>query len=97
LAEVLFTEPDGNTWINSGNETQDFVAPVNNFLHSLFSTCTLTLGPNIMMNDNNENYMYKAFWTNFASNSRDAKMSQLAAQGWETDSAAHMDSPSNTG
>ncbi len=66
------------------------IAPANNILHTLFSESRLYL-EDILINDSNENYAYKAFLIDLFSYDSNAKYSFLQAQGFYQDAPNHMD------
>ena len=70
------------------------VGPVNNVLHSLFSECRVYI-EDYLINDNNENYAYKAFLIDTLSYDMNAKYSYLQAQGYYQDTPGNMDSAGN--
>jgi hypothetical protein len=90
-------------WVNLHNEdgtavgdTEDYIAPTNNFLHSLFSDCTLLIG-NVATSDSNTEYPLKAFLANYLSNNSTTKASQLASCGYSPDNYTQMDTILNSG
>ena len=65
------------------------VAPVNNFLHSLFSQIDLSLNGTLVSISNNT-YPYRAYVENLLSYGEDAKNSQLTSELYYQDSAGHF-------
>jgi hypothetical protein len=65
------------------------VAPVNNFLHSLFHTVRLTIN-DVAINITPGLYHYKAYISNCLTYSGAEKATHLQCQGWSTDTAGHM-------
>ena len=60
------------------------VAPINNILHSLFSSCRVWLGETLITK-NSENYAHKAYIIDLMSFDGFAKYTWLEAQGWFQD------------
>ncbi|XP_055339280.1 uncharacterized protein F54H12.2-like [Paramacrobiotus metropolitanus] len=67
----------------------DNVAPVNNFLHSLFSSCHVTVA-NRLISDAATFYPYRAYLDSLLSYSVDAQRSQLSSAAFYTDTAHKM-------
>lgn len=89
--DIVHTLEDG---ITAGeNET---VAPVNLWMHSLFSQIDVTLNETLVSQSSN-NYAYRAYLSTLLSYGSDAKESWLGMELFESDQAGHMDSMSNTG
>jgi hypothetical protein len=65
------------------------VAPVNNFLHSLFHTIRLTIN-DVQLNVTPGLYHYKAYLSNCLTYGGSEKATHLECQGWHTDSAGQM-------
>ena len=70
------------------------VGPINNILHSLFSECKVYL-EDILVNDSNENYAFKAFLIDTLSYDMNAKNSYLQCQGYFQDTPNQMESAGN--
>ncbi len=60
------------------------VAPANNILHSLFSSCRIWLGETLITK-NPDNYAHRAYFIDLLSFDSMAKYSWLEAQGWYQD------------
>ncbi len=65
------------------------VAPVNNFLHSMFEAVRLTIN-DLPITTSANNYPYKAYIANCLTYSTFVKAAQLACQGWYSDLGNHM-------
>jgi hypothetical protein len=65
------------------------VAPVNNFLHSMFESVRLTIN-DLPITVSPNNYPYKAYISNCLTYSSLVKANQLQTQGWVTDLGHHM-------
>ncbi|XP_055334067.1 uncharacterized protein F54H12.2-like [Paramacrobiotus metropolitanus] len=75
----------------------DGVAPVNNFLHSLFSSCHVTVA-NRLISDAATFYPYRAYFESLLSHSKEAQSSQLTSAAFYLDTPAkHNDETSNQG
>ena len=74
----------------------EMYGPVNNVLHSLFSSVRVTLN-NMPVNNSPEHYAYKAYLITLLSYSTEAKFTHLQAQGWYYDSGNKFDSTLNIG
>lgn len=74
----------------------DNVAPVNNWLHSLFSDITLTMNDTVVEGGTHL-YPYKAYLTNLLMYGDEAKKCQLQTSGWAKDQAGAMENAANTG
>lgn len=72
------------------------VAPVNNWLHSLFSDVTISLN-DTTIEGGSHLYPYKAYLTNLFLYGREGKKSQLQASGWAKDQAGNFNEVANTG
>jgi len=72
----------------------DNVAPINNFLNSMFADISLKLGDTVV-EGGNFMYSYKSYLTNLLTYSKDSKDTQLAAAGWLADEATKMDAADN--
>ncbi len=81
---VVITKKDGTLPDTSKN-----VAPVNNFLHSIFESVRLIIN-DIPLTVSANNYPYKAYISNCLTYSNSVKTSQLACQGWYSDLGNHM-------
>ena len=62
----------------------DYVAGVNNLLHSLFSQCTISLN-GTQISQASENYNYRAYLESLLSYATDAADSHLRMAYWELD------------
>ena len=78
----------------SAPDSTSNVAPINNVLHSLFSECRVYL-EDYLVNDNNENYAFKAFMIDTLSFDMNAKYSYLQCQGYYQDTPNQMDAAGN--
>ncbi len=87
--DLELCKADGSPPDNANN-----VAPINNILHSLFSECRVYL-EDYLVNDNNENYAYKAFMIDTLSFDMNAKYSTLQCQGYYQDTPFQLDSAGN--
>ncbi len=83
---TTLTKEDGKTKIDRAK----VIGPVNNVMHSLFEECKIYLN-DILINDSNENYPYKALIIDLLSYGSDAKYSFLQAQGFIQDTAGNHD------
>ncbi|CAF0961758.1 unnamed protein product [Brachionus calyciflorus] len=81
-----FRYEDKNTIITDA----DTVAPVNNFIHSLFSQVELSFNGQSFENSNNV-YPYKAYLTDLLNYCQDSKNSYLQSQLFYKDDATQMD------
>lgn len=72
------------------------VAPVNNWLHSLFSDVTCTLNET-RIEGGNHMYPYKAYLTNLLLYGENMKRCQLQTSGFAKDKAGSMNADTNTG
>ena len=70
------------------------VGPVNNVLHSLFTSCRVMLS-DVLVNPSPENYQYKAYIMNLLNYSMDAEFSHMASFGWYRDDKGEFDSCDN--
>ncbi len=70
-------------------DTSKIVAPVNNFLHSMFEAVRLTIN-DIPITTSANNYPYKAYISNCLTYSNFVKTAQLSCQGWYNDLGNHM-------
>ncbi|XP_063406204.1 uncharacterized protein F54H12.2-like [Mytilus trossulus] len=68
----------------------EYVGPVNNFLHSMFSQVDITL-QNKLVTSSTAHYPYKAMIQTMLSFGSEAKKSQLTSQLWKKDNAGHFD------
>lgn len=68
----------------------EYVGPVNNFLHSMFSQVDITL-QNKLVTSSTAHYPYKAMIQTMLSFGSEAKESQLTSQLWKKDKAGHFD------
>lgn len=74
----------------------DNVAPVNNWMHSLFSDITCSLNET-QVEGGNHMYPFKAYLTNLLLYGKEAKNCQLQASGFAKDEAGKMNDAANTG
>jgi hypothetical protein len=81
---VLIKKKDGSL-----PDKTKVVAPVNNFLHSMFESVRLIIN-DIPITSSASNYPYKAYIANCLTYSTLVKTSQLACQGWYSDLGNHM-------
>ena len=73
-------------------EADSNVAPVNNFLHSMFNSVDLYIN-NKLISSNSDNYPYRAYIENLPSYNADSKSTFLKASVlWVEDTAAHFNS-----
>ena len=72
-------------------DTQKFVAPRNNILHTLFSSVSLSIN-NVQISTAPDNYCYKAYITNLLSYPGYAKSTHLQLQGYADDTPNFFDS-----
>lgn len=72
------------------------IAPVNNFLHSIFSQVDIHLNQKCITPPSN-NYNYRAYIENLLNYGRDAKNSHLSSIIWEKDIAGKMDALDTAG
>ncbi|CAC5392368.1 unnamed protein product [Mytilus coruscus] len=68
----------------------EYVGPVNNFLHSMFSQIDVTL-QNKLVTSTTTHYPYKAMIQTLLSYGSEAKKSQLTSQLWKKDQPGHFD------
>ena len=66
------------------------VGPVNNWLHSLFSTVDLSLNDTLVTSSSFNSYPYRAYLETLLSYGVDAKSTQLTNQLWYKDKASRM-------
>ena len=71
-------------------DTDKFVAPRNNILHTLFSNVALHVN-NVQISTAPDNYCYKAYITNLLSYSLSAKSTHLQLQGYVDDTEGKFD------
>lgn len=89
---VKITKSDGSL-----PDTEKFVAPVNNILHSLFEAVRVKVNDDLV-GKNVSYYPYKAYITNCLTYSSSYKAAQLASEGFFQDSHTHMEpGPNSTG
>ena len=62
----------------------DYVAGVNNLLHSLFSQCTISLN-GTQITQSAEHYQYRAYFETLLTYATDARDSHLKMANWELD------------
>ena len=78
-------------------EADSNVAPVNNFLHTMFSSVDLYLN-NKLISSNSDTYPYRAYIENLLSYNSDSKSTFLKASVlWVEDTAAHFDTLNHDG
>ncbi|CAC5384277.1 unnamed protein product [Mytilus coruscus] len=68
----------------------EFVGPVNNFLHSIFSQVDIAL-QNKLVSSSTSHYNYKSYIQTLLSYGSEAKESQLSSQLWKKDKTVHFD------
>lgn len=66
------------------------VAPVNNVLHSLFSSVRVQI-EDVLINPSPENYMYKAYFQHVLGFGMEAQYNHMQASGWYKDSATRFE------
>lgn len=71
-------------------ENTDVVAPVNNWLHSMFSDVSLTLS-GTQIEGGNYHYPYKAYLTNLLTHNKGSKETHLTTSGWYKDTENQFD------
>lgn len=76
--------------------TEAVIAPVNNWLHSIFSQVDICLNQKCITPPSN-NYNYRAYIENLLNYTDNAKHSHLTAGVWYKDEAGKMNDKSNTG
>ena len=69
----------------------DVIGPANNWLQTMFSDITITLG-NIVVEGGSGNYPYKAYLSNLLNFSKEVKNTHLETSGWYGDTASEMNS-----
>lgn len=74
----------------SSLKATEYVGPVNNMLHSMFSQVDITL-QNKLVTSSTTHYPYKAMLQTLLSYGSDAKESQLSSQLWKKDKSGHFD------
>ena len=67
----------------------DLIAPVNNWLHSMFSDVMVTIHETVV-EGGDHHYPYKAFLSNLLMHNSGSKKTQLAASGWYKDTTGKM-------
>lgn len=75
---------------NSDSKKEANIAPVNNFLHSIFTQVDIHLNQKCITPPSN-NYNYRAYIENLLNYGSDAKNSHLSSVLWEKDIAGKMD------
>jgi hypothetical protein len=70
------------------------VAPINNFMHSLFNNVQVSLNKKCITSSSNL-YHYRAYIENLLNYGHEAKKSHLSSIIWEKDRAGDMDSQTN--
>ena len=73
------------------------VAPVNNWLHSLFSQVDVYLNDTLVTPSSNFTYPFRAYVDTLLSYGAEAKTTQLTSQLWYKDTAGHMDATTADG
>ena len=84
VVKAKITEADGTACANDVE-----IAPVNNFLHSLFKQVDLTLGDTVV-SASSDTYAYRAYIETLLSYGSEAKESQLTASLWYKDKSGQM-------
>jgi hypothetical protein len=76
----------------------DVVAPINNWLHSMFSDIILNISGKVV-EGGSHHYPYKAYLTNLLTHNKTSKETQLKTSGWYKDTANKMneDATANNG
>lgn len=87
LLEAKVTKPDGS---NLGANTA--IAPVNNWLHSLFSQIDLSLNDTMVTTANNT-YAYRSYLESLLTFGSDSKESQLTSELFYADTVDKFDNP----
>lgn len=88
--------------VNSTSEAElnesDDVAPINNWLHSLFSDITLSIS-NTQVEGGDHHYAFKAYLQNLLIMNKNTKTTQMQASGWYEDTSGKFDNggDQNTG
>lgn len=80
-----------NADANKALIANDVVAPVNNWLCSLFEDAQVTLGETVIEGGDHM-FPYKAYFSNLFSHSKSSKETQLIASGWYPDQAGQFES-----
>ena len=73
------------------------VAPVNNWLHYLFSQVDVYLNDTLVTPSSNFTYPFRAYVDTLLSYGAEAKTTQLTSQLWYKDTAGHMDATTADG
>lgn len=82
---------------DSNLEADSGIAPVNNFLHSMFSSIDMYLN-NKLVTSNLDTYPYRAYIENLLSYSKDSKKTHLkAGELWVKDTPSHFNSVAHDG
>lgn len=80
--------------VNSTGEANliaaDNIAPINNWLHSMFSDISLTIS-GTQIEGGNYHYPYKAYLSNLLTHSKGSKETHLIPSGWYKDTAGKFD------
>ena len=76
--------------------TSPQVAPVNNWLHSLFSQVDVYINDTLVTPSSNT-YTFRAYFETLLSYGAEAKKTQLTSQLWYKDTAGHMDATMKNG
>ncbi len=87
--KVKLTKSDGVTKPDDGT----VIAPINNVLHSLFSSSATYLNDQIL-NNSTDMYPFKAYFFTSLSYGADSKFSFLQGSGFYPDTNTYMDDPS---
>ena len=78
-------------------QADDNIAPVNNFLHSMFSSIDLYLN-NKLISNNSDTYPYRAYIENLLSYSKDSKLTHLKAGDlWSNDTPGEFNTRAQDG
>lgn len=73
----------------------DIIAPVNNWMHSMFQDVSLTIGDTVVEGGNFQ-YPYKAYLSNLLNYDQESKRSHVKVAGWDKDTATHMNGHGTT-
>lgn len=74
---------------NADLKDVDIIAPVNNWMHSMFQDIVVSLG-GAVVEGGNHHYPYKAYLMNLLTHNAGSKKTQLQACGWYKDTAGKM-------
>ena len=78
-----------NSAANANLIANDVIAPVNNWLHSMFSDAMVTIHETVV-EGGDHHYPFKAYLSNLLMHNYGSKNTQLAASGWYKDTASKM-------